>query len=40
MPLTMASAYVMLMPVPMVSQDQKSHVAPEYDHLDIRNAMV
>ena len=26
--------------VQMVSHDPKSHVAPHFDHLDLRNAMV
>ena len=26
--------------VPVASYDQKSHVAPHVDHLDLRNAMV
>ena len=28
------------MPVPMLSYDQESHVAPEFNHLDLMNAIV
>ena len=28
------------MPAPMLSHDQKSHVAPNFNHLDLRNVMV
>ena len=30
----------MTMPAPMVSHDQNCHVAPHFDHLDVRNAVV
>ena len=30
----------MLMPVSMASHDKKSHVAPHFDYLDIRDALV
>ena len=32
--------HVMLMPVSMAYPGQTSHVAPHFDYLDLRNAMV
>ena len=29
---------VMPTPVPVTSNDQRSHVTPHFDHLDVRNA--
>ena len=32
--------HVMLRPVPMAPHDQKSHITPHFDHLDLINAVV